>query len=179
MLQNRKGRVFRHLVDRLAFDVDQPYDRFRQRYEKAVPELDLERLMSLVQHKAPWEAVVVDAQATTPLGFFIFWKLDTRPVMSLAGHANQCTEYLMGNHTIAERMFRFDPSIMLYAPLRKVIYVDHMARTKFAVDRPSSIFSSFENSEIAKVGNELDNVLRTLLRSLDVDVSIMDGGEFT
>ena len=38
MLQNRKDRVFRHLVDRLAFDVDQPYDRFRQRYERAVPE---------------------------------------------------------------------------------------------------------------------------------------------
>ena len=121
--------------------------------------------MSLVQHKAPWDAVVVDAQATAPLDFFIFWKLDTMPVMSIAGHAKQCTEYLMGNHIIAERMFRFDPSIMLYAPLRTVIYVDHEARTKFAVDRPSSIFSSFDNSEIAKVGKELDNELMTLLRS--------------
>jgi hypothetical protein len=39
--------------------------------------------------------------------------------MSLAGDPARCTAYLMGNHTIAEQMYRHDPSVMLYAPLRK------------------------------------------------------------
>ena len=76
----------------------------------------------------------------------------------------------MGNHTIAERMFRFDPSVMLYAPLRTEIYVDSDNRTRFVVDRPSSIFSSFDNPEIAKVGSELDKKLEKLLTGIDVDV---------
>jgi hypothetical protein len=29
--------------------------------------------------------------------------------------------YLMGNHAIVEQMFRHDPRVLLYAPLRTVI----------------------------------------------------------
>lgn len=34
----------------------------------------------------------------------------------------ECIAYLMGNHTIAEQMFRHDPRAMLYAPLRILIW---------------------------------------------------------
>ena len=44
-----------------------------------------------------------------PHGFFIFWRTDMTPVMSLAGDSGQCAAYLMGNHIFAERMFRHDP----------------------------------------------------------------------
>ena len=162
-----------HIVDRLSFDVDQPYDRFRRRYELAVPFLDQEKINGLVQRSTPWEEVVADANMRAPFGFFLFWRSDITPVMSLAGHEAKCTEYLMGNHVIAERMFRFDPSVMLYAPLRAVIYLDRRHRTRFVIDRPSSLFSSFDDPGIARVGEELDTKLRTLLESLDVDVSIM------
>ena len=67
----------------------------------------------------------------------------------------------------------FDPSVMLYAPLRAVIYVDRRQRTRFVIDRPSSLFSSFDDPGIARVGEELDTKLMTLLGSLDVDVSII------
>ena len=67
-------------------------------------------------------------------------------------------------------MFRFDPSLMLYAPLRTEIYVDSDNLTRFVVDRPSSVFSSFDNPEIAKVGYELDTKLEKLLTAVDVDV---------
>ena len=90
--------------------------------------------------------------------------------MGLAGHAEKCTEYLMGNHVMAERMFRSDPSVMLYAPLRTVIYTDRSSRTMFSVDRPSSVFSSFGNREVAAVGKELDAKLMGLLTVLEVNV---------
>lgn len=49
----------------------------------------------------------------------------------------------MGNHTIAETMFRHDPSVMVYAPLRTLIYEDPAGRTRLAVDQPSLQFASF------------------------------------
>ncbi len=38
--------------------------------------------------------------------------------MSLAGNRTQAVEYLLGNHFIAESMFRHDPHALLCAPLR-------------------------------------------------------------
>jgi hypothetical protein len=90
------------------------------------------------------------------------------PVMSLAGDSAPCTAYLMGNHTIAEQMYRYDPSVMLYAPLRTVIYVDAANRTQFAVDRPSTEFASFASQPISQVGIELERKLAALLGALDV-----------
>jgi hypothetical protein len=68
-------------------------------------------------------------------------------------------------------MLRFDPSVMLYAPLRTLIYSDREETTHFVIDRPSSAFSSFDNPEIARVGQELDAKLIKLLTSLNVDVT--------
>lgn len=39
----------------------------------------------------------------------------------------KATQYLMGNHTIAERMFRHDPAVMLHAPLRTLLYAEKTA----------------------------------------------------
>jgi hypothetical protein len=58
--------------------------------------------------------------------------------MELAAESRPCVEYLMGNHVFAQRMFRHDPSVMLYAPLRTAIYVDHDDRTWFTIDQTDS-----------------------------------------
>jgi uncharacterized protein (DUF302 family) len=81
------------------------------------------------------------------------------------------TQYLMGNHTIAERMYRHDPSVMLHAPLRTVLYVDPDGDTKLAVDQPSLLFDSYGKPEIAAVGRELDGLLAGLITSLGGDVT--------
>jgi hypothetical protein len=157
-----------HLVDRVDVNVALPYRDVCRQYENAVPALDPAHVEALVARKTPWREVVADAKAGAPHDFFIFWKMDTAPVMRLAGHESPCTTYLMGNYTIAERMFRFDPAAMLYAPLRTVIYVDAENQTRFVIDRPSSVFSSFQNKEISKVGLELDADVAALLAALNV-----------
>jgi hypothetical protein len=45
-----------------------------------------------------------------------------------------CVSYLMGNHTIAERMFRHNPSVMLHAPLRTAIWSTTNGPTRFTFD---------------------------------------------
>ena len=168
--KNSKLLSYTHTVDRLSIDVDEPYDAFRDRYEEAVPKVERLHLDDMAKRGAKWEEVREEADALGKFGFFIYYRADVGQLFRLAGHSEKCTEYLMGNHTIAERMFRFDPSVMLYAPLRTEIYVNSDNRTRFVVDRPSSIFSSFDKPEIAKVGAELDTKLEKLLRGVDVDV---------
>jgi hypothetical protein len=159
---------FPHQVTRLIFDTGQPYQEFRAQYEDAVPELNPKRLAAFAERGAPWPEVVADADASAPHGFLIYWRSDLTPVMSLAGDPARCTAYLMGNHTIAEQMYRHDPAVMLYAPLRTAIYVDAANRTRFAVDKPSTVFASFASPPISQVGIELDRKLAALLDTLNV-----------
>jgi hypothetical protein len=167
---------FPHEVTRLVFDTGQLYEEFRARYEDAVPEFDYERMAAFAERGAPWPEVVADADASAPNGFLIYWRSDMTPVMSLAGDPARCTAYLMGNHTIAEQMYRHDPSVMLYVPLRTVIHVDAANRTRFVVDQPSTVFASFASSPISHVGTELDRKLAALLDALDVPAGAALGG---
>jgi hypothetical protein len=77
----------------------------------------------------------------------------------------------MGNHVIAERMFRYDPRVMMYAPLHTVILEDDDGKGWFTVDQPSAQFASFGIPEVTEVGIELDHKLATLLGALAVPVS--------
>jgi uncharacterized protein (DUF302 family) len=104
-----------------------------------------------------------------PYGFLIYFRNDVHRVMQAAGDEADCIQYLMGNHNIAERMFRYDPRAMLYAPLNTVIWEDSAGRAWFTVDPPSSQFSSFGRPEIDVVGVELDRKLATLLDALGVE----------
>jgi hypothetical protein len=67
-------------------------------------------------------------------------------------------------------MFRHDPSVMLHAPLRTLLYADANGDTKFAVDQPILLFASYHNPEIATVGEELDALLLRLIELLGGEV---------
>lgn len=158
-------------VRRLIIDVDAPFDEFRHRYEEAVPALDESRFGQLVSTHAAWDDVLAAANANAPHGFLVFWGRYVTQLMSLAGNDAPCASYLMGNPTIAERMFRHHPGVMLYAPLRVVLYAQNPhGPTTLSVDQPSSHFSSFGIPEITKIGIELDHKLAALLRTLGAPV---------
>jgi uncharacterized protein (DUF302 family) len=159
-----------HEVHRLAVDVDAPFAEFRAQYEQAVPRFDARRFEELQREEASWDTVVQVTAENAPHGFITYWSSDVSPMMRLAGDRWQCVEYLMGNHTIAQKMFRYDPAVMLYAPLRTAIYEDHSGRVRFAVDQPSTRFASFGNPKITEVGEDLDRKLGALLEFLGVTV---------
>ena len=56
--------------------------------------------------------------------------------MKLAHDDSDCVTYLIGNHTIAERMFRYDPRVMMYAPLHTVIWEDACGSAWFTSTSP-------------------------------------------
>ena len=143
---------------------------FTRHYEAAVPDLPLDTVRKLIARRASWsdmERLIADA---APFGFLIYFRNVVGPVMALAGNESRCTAYLMGNHVIAERMFRYDPRAMMYAPLHTVIWEDHEGKAWFTIDQPSVQFQSFGIPEVAKVGVELDHKVATLLEALSVPV---------
>jgi hypothetical protein len=157
-------------VRRWTVDTESTPSEFRARYEQAVPALPSERVNELVQRRAPWQEMIKLMENASPSGFFIYRKSDLDQLMSLAGDQASCTSYLMGNHTIAERMFRYEPAVMLYAPLHTTIWGPVGGPANFTFDQPSDQFASFGNPEVKAVGVELDRKLAALLSHLRVGV---------
>ena len=90
--------------------------------------------------------------------------------MRPAGHTVRGTQYLMGNHTIAEKMFRHEPGILLHAPLRTFLWAPDGGPTKLAIDQPSTVFAGYGHPEIDHVGRILDRKVAALLDFLGAPV---------
>jgi hypothetical protein len=115
-------------------------------------------------------AILELAEINAPHGFMRYYRSDITAAMTGSSSSWKTTQYPMGNHAIAERMFRHDPSVMLHAPLRTVLYVDPDGDIKLAVDQPSLLFDSYDKPEITAVGRELDRLLAGLIKLLGGDV---------
>ncbi|RKR87693.1 hypothetical protein BDK92_1985 [Micromonospora pisi] len=165
----RQAQQTDYQARRLTIPVDAPFDDFRQRYEAAVPPLDTGSIVALVERRADWSEVVETARRQAPHDFFIFWSLDAQPLMGLAGSTAQCVEYLMGNHVVAERMFRHDPTVLAYVPLHLAIAQDE-GGTTLTIDQPSHTLGSYGHPEITMVAVDLDHKLGRLLQHLGVPV---------
>jgi hypothetical protein len=157
-------------VHRLEIAVGAGFGDFRERYERAVPALDTGRFEELLRSGASWEAVLRMAGENAPHDFMRYWDFDATAVMRLAGDRWKAVEYLMGNHTIAQRMYTHDPAVILCVPLRTAIYEDRAGTTCFAVDRPSTTLAGFGDPRVAEVGRELDRKLAALLGYLGAPV---------
>ena len=161
-----------HRVDRLTIHIDDSFEGFKNRYEQAVPRFQRDRFDSLVQRGVDWQDILAATAQNAPHEFILYWSGDFTSLMSLAGDRGRCVEYLMGNHTIAEKMYRYNPAILLYAPLRTAIVEDADGATWFTVDQPSTRFGSFDIPEITAVGIELDHKLAALLEHLEAPVPV-------
>jgi hypothetical protein len=72
--------------------------------------------------------------------------------------------------SLRKKMYRYNPAILLYAPLRTAIVEDADCATWFTFDQPSTRFGSFSTPQITKVGLELDRKLAALLEHLGAPV---------
>ena len=161
--------VTSYSVNRLTVDGPASVAEFQQQYEQAVPPVPREQVNALVARGAPWSEMIELIDKAAPLGFLIYFRLDMRPVMGLAGDPAGVS-YLMGNHILAERMYRYQPAVMLYAPLHTMIWQSSDGGTRFTFDRPTDQFGSFATPQVTQVGMELDQKLATLLEHLGLDV---------
>jgi hypothetical protein len=155
-----------YAVHRMTIPTGIMQSEFRSRFEDAVPRLPLDRVRELEIQRAPWGEMVDLVERAAPWGFLIYWTNDVDRIVRLAGDTSSAVAYLMGNHVIMERMFRFEPSVVMYAPLHPVIWSRSDGQAFFTIDKPSDQFGSFVDPRVAAVGYELDAKLAALLEHL-------------
>jgi uncharacterized protein (DUF302 family) len=158
-----------HTMTRLDIPTAMGYNEFRDAFESAAPVVDMDALDKITARRGSWDDVRAAVASNAPNGLITFAAIDATPLMALAGHHTKAVEYLLGNHVIAEQMFRNDPLALLYAPLRILIHSDANDEAVFSLDQPSSVFESLEDSAISEVGRDLDDKVVSLLKVIGVD----------
>jgi len=161
------GSFTEHAIRRWHLPLGRAYDHSVADFERVVPPIEPQRFQSLES----WEDNLSLFDAVAPLGLMRFGSIDVLAYMRTSGTDRPGIEYLAGNHTIAERMYRFEPAAMLYAPLRLLIYADDAGQGVLVIDQPSTLFGSLsDRAEVAAVGRELDQKVAAVLSAMGVDV---------
>ena len=159
-----------YVANRMTIPTGMVQSEFRSRFEHAVPPLPRARVLQLELQGAPWSEMVDLVKRAAPWGFLTYWTNDVDRLVRLAGDSSSAVAYLMGNHIIMERMFRFEPSVVMYAPLHAAIWSRSDGEAFFTIDKPSDQFGSFADPRVTAVGYELDAKLAALLRHLRLRV---------
>ena len=164
-----ESNVVPHTMNRIDVATGMEFDQFRAAFEKAAPPFDPTSVQEIIERGGTWDEVLAAAAINAPNGLMVYAAIDALPLLCLAGHTTKAVEYLLGNHTIAETMFRHDPRAMLYAPLRVLVYADADGNAVFSMDQPSAAFGSLGIAQVTKVGEDLDGKVANLLRVIGID----------
>jgi uncharacterized protein (DUF302 family) len=158
-----------HTLNRIDIATGVEFDEFIAAFENAAPPVDRAVVQEIVERGGSWDDVLAAAEANAPNGLMVYAKIDGLTFFAIAGHTTKAVEYLLGNHTIAETMFRHDPKALLYAPLRLLIHADADGNAIFSMDQPSAAFGSLGIDEVTEVGKSLDRKVVNLLRVIGID----------
>jgi uncharacterized protein (DUF302 family) len=152
-----------HAVTRIDISTGIRFDPFCDAFESLAPLFDSAAVDDITAGGGSWADVCAAVAANAPNGLMIFASIDAGPLMAAAGHRTKATEYLLGNHVVAETMFRHNPLALLYAPLRILVHGDDRDDAVFSLDQPSTLFASLEDPRITQVGLDLDRKVSDLL----------------
>jgi uncharacterized protein (DUF302 family) len=158
-----------HSMTRVDVFTGVGFDDFLTAFEAAAPRYDPVPMQRIVESGGTWDEVRAKVAENAPNELMVYTKIDAILLLGVAGHDVKAVEYLLGNHVIAETMFRHDPKALLYAPLRVLVYSDPDDNAVFSMDRPGSAFGSLGIAEVTEVGLSLDRKVANLLRVIGVD----------
>lgn len=146
-------------------------------FEQAVPALSDADALARLAENGDWSGFVRDLAWESPSGFVRVWSSRPGELMRQAGSPVPSVVWLLVNHGIAARLFRHDPSAMLYSPLRIEAHAAVQAGpsgsagpaasgTVVSFDVPSAQLRGFEVNKITQAGAELDRALGDLLEDI-------------
>ena len=164
-----ESRTHVHSMTRIDVYTGVGFDDFLTAFEAAAPPYDPVPMQRIVESGGTWDEVRAKVAENAPNELMVYAKIDAIPLLGVAGHEVKAVEYLLGNHVIAETMFRHDPMALLYAPLRVLVYSDPDGNAVFSMDQPSSAFGSLGIAEVTEVGLGLDRKVANLLRVIGVN----------
>jgi uncharacterized protein (DUF302 family) len=158
-----------HTMTRVDVFTGVEFDGFITAFESAAPPFDPASMQRIIESGGSWDDVRAKVAENAPNELMVYAKIDAAPLLGVAGHDVKAVEYLLGNHVIAETMFRHDPKALLYAPLRVLVYSDPDGDAVFSMDQPSTAFGSLGIADVTEVGRGLDRKVTNLLQVIGVD----------
>ncbi|WP_314147086.1 hypothetical protein [uncultured Leifsonia sp.] len=153
-------------VTRIELEAEVPFDTLCRALEAEVPPLDEDALRRLIAEGADWSRLTRELAGPGIHRLVRFFTEDPTAVMRLGGADIPSAAYLIGDYLTAARMFRHDPGVLLYTPLRLELHAVGPARTILSVDQPSSALTGFGNNKIGQAAYELDRMLGDLLEEI-------------
>ncbi len=162
--------ITEYTADRFSIPMAQPFDEVVAAFELAVPPLDQTSLTEALARHRDWDTVETWTEQHAPRGFIRYWRNEPTALMAIAGHRSSCVSYLVGNHVVAERMYRFDPRVLGLAPFRVTISQRPGDPVLLTADVPSASFGSFGDGRITAVAHGLDREFAELLIALGAPV---------
>jgi uncharacterized protein (DUF302 family) len=146
-------------IEHFRIEAAKPFEAVKAALEDLVPPLDPAIPEALRQ------GAIGRAREALQRGpeLAIFSARDHGGLLRIAGLARNAVQYEIGNPLTATRMTQHQLPASLYAPLRVVLYENEAGHAVFEYDRPSSLFSQFEDERVTAVARELDASLERVL----------------
>jgi uncharacterized protein (DUF302 family) len=144
------------------------YDALVKGFERELGRWDPVAGQGLVSRKAAWSEVEREVAAMGGRReLMIFFRADQGAIASLAGKAQRCSLYLVGNPVIASRIISIDPRGSFLVPFRVCLYDDGgPGGAVISYDRPSSFLGSLGRPELDEIGELLDHKIDSVVDAL-------------
>ncbi|NNC12499.1 hypothetical protein HII28_11500 [Planctomonas sp. JC2975] len=155
-----------YTATRVQLHVNARFESFVAAFEEAVPALSDANAAARLAEDGDWSGFVRGLQWEAPSGFVRVWTSRPGELMRFAGNQTASAVWLIVNHGIGARLFRHDPAVMLYSPLRLEAHAARDAGTILGFDLPSSSFRGFGINKVTQAGAELDRALGDLIEDL-------------
>ncbi len=104
-----------HNMTRVDIATGVAFDEFVAKLEQAAPPLDRAEMERIAAAGGNWDDVRAAVAKNAPNELMVYAKVGGTELLSLAGHRTRAIEYLIGNHVIAETMFRHDQGTVVRA----------------------------------------------------------------
>jgi uncharacterized protein (DUF302 family) len=148
------------IVEHIRIESAKSFADVRAALERSVPHLD----PSLVKALDDGDVERADREKKEGPELSIFQVRDHGALLKIAGKARNALQYDIGNPVTASLMTRHRLSAALYAPIRVVLYENHVGHGVFEYDQPSSTFGQFGDERVTAVARGLDASLERALR---------------
>lgn len=165
IIKNINPYFMKNSINHISITVAKTFEKFTAGFESALGSFDHDAMKLIKQDPEKARAAIEKMQGI--VGLMVFTIEDHGTVLLLEGQVKKVKQYRVGNPLIAMTMTMHDLRAALYVPLSIVIYENTDGVVTVDYDQPSSLLGQFENQEILKVAESLDQKLIDLINIAD------------
>ncbi len=157
-------------VRRFVINTGRSFDQFRKQWERAVPSWSWGTAMAEAKGGGGWPALENLSDRTAGDGLVNIATFDPSAVMRLAGHQLRAVTYLADNLVIEEGLYKHDPAVIEYLPVRLTISEQPDGDSTLTFDKPCDLFGGYAIPDLVDHAIQVEEAIANVLRKVDLPV---------